>query len=93
MGVCRDRARAVQRFCRSRAEKLVIFSEMDNHRVRILTSKGLKADMLLEMSNARQSESQWADLNLHTNLPAIHHAPCSFTAWAHAASLAGNQPL
>ena len=52
--------------------------------------------MLLEMSNARQSEPQRADfmdLNLHVNLPAIRHAPCSFTAWALAASLAGNQPL
>ena len=62
MGVRRDRTRAAQRFCRSRVEKLVIFSDMDNQRV---TSKGLRADMRLEMSNARQSEPQRADLNLH----------------------------
>ena len=80
-------------FCRSRVEKLVIFSNMDNQRVRILISKGSRADMLLEMSNARQSKLQQADLNLHANLSAIHHAPYSFTVWARAASLAGNQPL
>ena len=66
---------------------------MDNQRVRILISKDSRADMLLEMSNARQNEPQRVDLNVHTNLPAISHAPCSFTAWAHAASLAGNQPI
>ena len=66
---------------------------MDNQRVRILIGKGSRADMLLEMSNSRQSEPQQADLNLHMNLPAIRHAPCSFTVWARAASLAGNQPL
>ena len=49
--------------------------------------------MLLKMSNARQSEPQQADLNLYANLLAIRHAPCSFTAWARAASLAGNHPL
>ena len=49
-------------------EKLVIFSDMDNQRVRILTSKGLRADTLLEMSKARQSEPQRADLNLHTRI-------------------------
>ena len=67
--------------------------DMDNQRVRILISKGSRTDMLLEMSNARQSEPQRADLNLHANLPAICHAPCSFTAWVCAASLAGSQPL
>ena len=46
-------------------EKLVIFSDMDNQRVRILLSKGSRADRLLEMSSARQSEPQWADLNLY----------------------------
>ena len=66
---------------------------MDNQRVRILISKGSKVDTLLEMSNARQSKPQRADLNLHANLPAIRHALCSFTTWAYAASLAGNQPL
>ena len=74
-------------------EKLVIFSDVDNQRVRILTSKGLRADTLLEMSNARQREPQRADLNQHAKLPAIRHAPCSFTAWVRAASLAGNQSL
>ena len=54
----------------------VIFSDMDNQRVRILTRKGLRADMLLEMSNAQKSEPQRADLNLHANLPTICHAPC-----------------
>ena len=49
--------------------------------------------MLLEMSNAQQSEPQRADLNLQANLPAICHAPCSFTVWERVASLAGNQPL
>ena len=83
----------MRRFCRSQVEKLVIFSDMDNQRVRILIDKGLRADMLLEMSNAQQSEPQRADLNLHMNLLAIRHAPCSFTAWVHAASLAGNQSL
>ena len=76
-----------------RAEKHVIFSDMDNQRVRILISKGSRADTLLEMSNARQSEPERADLNLHAKLPAIHHAPCSFTAWARAASITGNQRL
>ena len=38
---------------------------MDNQRVRILISKGSRADRLLEMSSARQSEPQRADLNLH----------------------------
>ena len=85
--------RAGRTFCQNQVEKLVFFSNMDNQRVRILISKGLRADMLLEMSNARQSNPQWADLNLHANLPAIHHAPCSFTTWERAASLAGNQPL
>ena len=66
MGVRGDRARVARRFCRSRVEKLVIFSDMDNQRLRILTSKGSRADTLLEMSNARQSEPQRADLNLHT---------------------------
>ena len=33
-------------------EKLVIFSDMDNQRVRILISKGSRAGRLLEMSNA-----------------------------------------
>ena len=66
--------RAARRFCRSRMEKLVIFSDMENQRVRMLISKGSRADMLLEMLNARQSEPQQADLNLHANLPAIHHA-------------------
>ena len=56
-------------------------------------SKGSRSDRLLEMSSARQSEPQRADLNLHANLPAIRHAPCSFTVWARPASLAGNQPL
>ena len=51
-----DRARAARRFCRNRVEKLVIFSDMDNERVRRLISKGSRADVLLEMSNARQSE-------------------------------------
>ena len=60
-------------------------------RVRILISKGSRADMLLEVSNTQQREPQWADLNLHANLPAICHAPCSFTVWARAASLAGNR--
>ena len=46
--------RAARKFCQSRVEKLVIFSDMDNKRV--LISKGSRADMLLEMSNARQSE-------------------------------------
>ena len=71
----------------------MIFSDRDNQRVRILISKGLRADMLLEMSNAQQSGPQRADLNLHANLPAIYHAQCSFTAWVHAASLASNHPL
>ena len=85
----------MRRFCRSQVEKLVIFSDMDNQRVRILISKGSRTYMLLEMSNARQSEphDQQADLNLHANLPAIRHALCSFTVWARAASLGGNQPL
>ena len=39
-------------FVEVRVEKLVIFSDMDNQRVRILISKGLRADMLLEMPNA-----------------------------------------
>ena len=85
--------RAAQRFCQSRVDKLVIFSDMDNQRVRILISKGSRANRLLEMSNTLQSEPQRADLNLHANLPAIRHARCSFTVWACAASLAGNQPL
>ena len=68
--------RAVQRFYRSQMDKLVIFSDMDNQRVRILISKGSRANMLLKMLNTRQSEPQWADLNTHTNLPAIRHAPC-----------------
>ena len=66
---------------------------MDNQRPRILTSKDMRADRMLEMLNARQSEPQRADLNLHANLPAIRHVPCLLTAWARAASLAGNQPL
>ena len=66
-------------------EKLIIFSDVDNQRVRILISKGSRADMLLEMSNARQSEPLQADLNLHMNLPAICYAPYSFIAWAHSA--------
>ena len=33
-------------------EKLVIFSDMDNQRVRKLINKGSIADMLLEMPNA-----------------------------------------
>ena len=57
--------RAARRFGRSRVEKLVIFSDMDNQRVRILTNKGSRSDTLLEMSNARQSEPQRANLNLH----------------------------
>ena len=52
MGVRGDRARAAQKFCLSQVEKLVIFSDMDNQRVRILISKGSRADTLLEMSNA-----------------------------------------
>ena len=72
----------------------VIFSDMDNQRVRIVISKGLRADVLLEMSNARQSEPQRADLNVHTRTyqPSATH-PFSFTAWARAASLTGNQSL
>ena len=66
---------------------------MDNQKVRILINKGSRADMCPEMVNALQSQPQQADLNLHANLPAIRHAPCSFTGWACAASLAGNQPL
>ena len=88
-----DRACAAQRFCRSQVEKLVIFSNMDNQRVRILISKGSRADMLLEMSNARQSEPQRADLNLHANLPAIRRAPFSLIMRALAASLAGSPSL
>ena len=56
-----DRARAARRFCQGRVEKLVIFSGMDNQRVRILISKGSRADMLLEMSNTLQSEPQRED--------------------------------
>ena len=37
--------------------------------------------------NAQQSEPQRADLNVHANLSAIRHAQCSFTTWAHAASI------
>ena len=44
---------------------LVIFSDMDNQRARILISKGSRTDRLLEMSNAQQSEPQWTDLHLH----------------------------
>ena len=39
-------------FVGSRVEKLIIFSDMDNQRVRIRISKGSRTDMLLEMSNA-----------------------------------------
>ena len=49
---------AVRRFCQSRVEKLIIFSDMDKQRVRIPIGKGSRADMLLEMSNVRQSEPQ-----------------------------------
>ena len=48
--------RAPRRFCRSRVGKLVIFSDMDDQRVRILISKGSKADILLEMSIERPTE-------------------------------------
>ena len=50
-------------------------------------------------SNAQQSEPQRADLNVHTNLSAIHHAKsldhaqCSFTAWARAASISRQSAL
>ena len=30
---------------------------------------------------------QQVDLNMHMNLPAIHHAYCSFTPWVRAASV------
>ena len=69
---------AVRRFCQSRVEKLIIFSDMDNQRVRILISKDSRAEMLLEMPNARQSEPQRADLNLqartyrHSAMPHVH---------------------
>ena len=60
----------------------IIFSDMDNQRVRILISKGSRADKLLEILNALQNEPRRADLNLHcrADLPAICHAPCSFTS-------------
>ena len=57
----------------------MIFSDRDNQRVRILINKGLRADIIctpLEISNAQQSGSQQADLNL----PAFHHSQGSFTA-------------
>ena len=79
--------------CRNRVEELVIFSNRDNQSVRILISKGLRADTLLEMSNARPSGPQRADLNLYVSIPAISHAQCSNTMWAQAASLASNQSL
>ena len=80
-------------FCQSRVEKLVIFSNMDNQRVRILISNGSRVDTLLQMSNAQQSKPQREDLNLHANVSTTCHAPYSFTAWVRAASLAGNLPL
>ena len=39
-------------FVEVRVEKLLIFSDMDNQRVRILISKGSRADRLLEVSSA-----------------------------------------
>ena len=50
-------------------EMLMIFSDRDNQSVRILINRGLRADTLLEMSNARQSGHQRADLNLYIKQP------------------------
>ena len=54
---------------------------MDNQRVRILISKGSRADRMLEMSSARQSEPQRTDLNLHVrtyqqSATPHFHLPC-----------------
>ena len=46
-----------------------------------------------EKLNAEQSEPQWADLNVHVNLSANHHAPYLFTVWARAASICGQAAL
>ena len=64
-----------RKHCRSRVEKLVIFSARDNQRVRmpIMTSGGLRADTLLEMSNDQQSEPQLADFE--STHERIRHLP------------------
>ena len=79
MGVRRDRARAAQRFCRSRVEKLIIFSDMDNQRVRILISKGSRTDMLLEMHHSGLRQCIYiCSTSFHPwNAPAVYFASFS----------------
>ena len=55
-------------------------SVMDSQIVRILITEVSRAYTMPKKSNTLQSEPQQADLNVHTNLSAIRHTQCSFTA-------------